>query len=136
MRAGFTPFFISPKNSPIAIAHLLKVTHCSVVYVSKDEATQTFWHDTVAKYSSTEGAVPLHEFPLCDYEDLWVGKPDEKFEMKPFPVEWIDRFALICHSSGMFSHVPRLISGISVLIMNNFDHSRLYFIPEAARFNS
>lgn len=98
MRAGFIPFVISPKNSAVAVAHLLKITNCSAVFLAGGEAIQTLAQDAI---KSVDYPVEAIMFPKLDelYDNNNSGK---RFEaLPPFPIECIDRIGLISHSSGM-----------------------------------
>ncbi|KAK0201251.1 NRPS-like enzyme [Desarmillaria ectypa] len=87
IRAGYTAFPISTRNSPAAVAHLLESTGCKNVFVSADPAMQE-----VARMQDGIKAIPMPTF-----EDLYL-----KSDSEPLPhvrPDW-EQLALILHSSG------------------------------------
>ena len=97
MRAGYIPFVISPKNSAIAIAHLLKVTNCSTIFVGGGEAVHA-----LAQEASSSSDRSIELLPLPTFDDLYSASHEtNSAEQLPcFPIDCVDKTALIAHSSG------------------------------------
>ncbi|GJJ05921.1 putative NRPS-like protein biosynthetic cluster [Clathrus columnatus] len=92
------PFLISPRNSAIAIAHLMKETKCGYVWVTdgtmKDLAEEAIEINTDIKPI-------LRRFP--SFNDLYQTEPSflpETYDDTPVPISTL---AVILHSSGSTS---------------------------------
>ncbi|KAK0449007.1 NRPS-like enzyme [Desarmillaria tabescens] len=88
IRAGYTAFPISTRNSPAAVAHLLESTGCKNLFVSADPAMQE-----VAQMNDGINAMPTPTF-----EDLYT-KDDASEPLPRMRPDW-EQLALIMHSSG------------------------------------
>ncbi|PBK64722.1 acetyl-CoA synthetase-like protein [Armillaria solidipes] len=87
IRAGYTAFPISTRNSPAAVAHLLESTGCKNLFVSADPAMQE-----VARMQDGINTIPVPTF-----EDLYLKNDSEPLpHVRP---DW-EQLALIIHSSG------------------------------------
>lgn len=96
MRLGYVPFPISTRNSAQAAAHLMRVTECHHLFVSKDAAMQDL--SKAAKETlGSDYAVETYRMP--GFEELYGGVENDPL---PEPVEHPDMngIALILHSSG------------------------------------
>lgn len=107
LRAGFTGFPISSRNSPAALAHLLAKTNVKALFVSPDDPTQNLVHAGLETLQATsqQGAasgvykpyvasIPMHgELYPADEIEPFVYLPDMKDVN-------IDAKAVILHSSG------------------------------------
>ena len=95
MYLGHTPFPISPRNSPIAVAHLIRKTGPRYLLVSGDAAMQRVAHEARAQLAQDGYEVGF--LPLPRFAELY-GEGDvpdvPKGRIEP------DRPALILHSSG------------------------------------
>ncbi|KAI9459309.1 acetyl-CoA synthetase-like protein [Russula earlei] len=100
MRAGLTVFPISPRNSPEAIAHLLKKTGTSHLLVGGEPMLQKLASASL-DLLRTEGHPELPFSDMPHFEDIYpLGGSDCTFEHYP-PVGFdLNAPALILHSSG------------------------------------
>ncbi|TFY80855.1 hypothetical protein EWM64_g3157 [Hericium alpestre] len=111
LRAGFTVFPISPRNSPEAIAHLLKKTNARHLLVGGEPilqklsaaTLQLLAKDEEAKLDLTVSPMPVFEqvYPPNASELEFTRYPNIKYDLKTH--------ALILHSSGSTSF-PKPIS--------------------------
>lgn len=99
MRAGYQAFPISPRNSPVAVAHLVRQAQSSYMFVSEDRATQRL-SATMRAHPSNDGTTSLRVLPMPSSELLFEDL-EGSFEPLP-PMEHPDcgAPALILHSSG------------------------------------
>jgi acyl-CoA synthetase (AMP-forming)/AMP-acid ligase II len=101
LRAGYAVFPISPRNSPAAIAHLLKQTGAVQLFVSSDPALQGLASTSIQLLQTNEEphSVQIYEMPI--FEDLFPAE-SAKSSVKQFPPRHFDMEApaLILHSSG------------------------------------
>lgn len=101
IRAGFTVFLLSPRNSPSAIAHLLKATKCRMLVHSTDKFVEDALSETLLLLRES-GEANLSLCHLPSYSDTY-GRRDH---VQPLPllenVE-LDDIVLISHTSGMRS---------------------------------
>ncbi|KAG7441935.1 acetyl-CoA synthetase-like protein [Guyanagaster necrorhizus] len=87
IRAGYTAFPISTRNSPAAITHLLASTACKHLFISADPAMQ--------EIARMQGGINL--IPMPTFEDLYLNNDSEPLpHVRP---DW-EQAALILHSSG------------------------------------
>ena len=98
MRAGFTVFPISPRNSPAAIAHLLLKTSPAHLIIGPEPSLKELMaisYDLIKK----DGAQPpqVSEMPFFD---ALYGTQLSPFEPLPPVKRGHDDIALIMHSSG------------------------------------
>lgn len=98
VRAGYTAFPISPRNSPAAIAHLLSKTKVSHVFVGVEQAM----HDLVAaslKVMEEPGDKKPETSVMPLFEEIY--KPlTESFELLSVEKPALETTAIILHSSG------------------------------------
>lgn len=96
IRAGYTCFVISPRNSAPAVTHLLKATSCDIVFTSSDSAMQGLISEALSGMEHPAAVGPISSFEEL-YDDNEAG-----FERLPaFQIPSMNVPALICHSSGM-----------------------------------
>jgi acyl-CoA synthetase (AMP-forming)/AMP-acid ligase II len=107
LRAGFSVFPISPRNSPEAVAHLLKKTGSNYLLVGSEPMPQKL-ADAALELLRADGhpGIPFSHMP--HYEDLYP-RDDSDGEFENYPTVKFDPGApsLILHSSGQ--HVADLI---------------------------
>ncbi|KAK7689664.1 hypothetical protein QCA50_007459 [Cerrena zonata] len=106
LRAGYVAAFISPRNSPEAIAHLLSNTNSHYIFVGSEAALQTSAIQSMdiltARYPTIRAPVI---FPMVTFEDLYhpdsqgVLNGQSEVELPPCDVKLSDS-ALFTHSSG------------------------------------
>ena len=99
-RAGYTAFPISTRNSAAAVAHLLKQTDASYIFVSGEEPLQKLARAALELFNDMD-AVPPTMCPVPSFEELYPKDDDSSFEYLPdMDVRWDDPI-IILHSSGM-----------------------------------
>lgn len=98
MCAGYQAFPISPRNSPVAVAHLLASTRSKHVFVSSDPAMQKL-ADAASK---TEGASTFEVLPMPAFEQLFSNNTDNGRFLSTERLD-LNRPAIILHSSGAYS---------------------------------
>ncbi|KAG7441925.1 acetyl-CoA synthetase-like protein [Guyanagaster necrorhizus] len=87
IRAGYTAFPISTRNSPAGVAHLLASTGYEYLFVSADSAMQE-----IARMQDGINLIPMPTF-----EDLYLNNDSEPL---PHVRPDLEQLALIIHSSG------------------------------------
>ncbi|KAJ6598643.1 hypothetical protein B0H10DRAFT_2085224 [Mycena sp. CBHHK59/15] len=106
LRAGYQAFPISPRNSDVAIAHLLRSGACNHVFVSTDPAMQKLVGAAAAKLSAAGAEVNM--IPIPRFEELF--KASAASELLP-PMRKLDLEdpAVMLHSSGSTAF-PKIIT--------------------------
>lgn len=108
MRLNLTPFPLSVRNSPIAVAHLIKKAQLIQVFVSPDPAMQRLIAEA-REILRNDGGVEievLDMIQLSDIEDGGEGAEVEnghataEIDEMMFPKVELDSTAIILHSSG------------------------------------
>lgn len=99
---GATPFLISTRNSPAAVAHLMSTTNVSAVFVSPDAQMQSLAAAALRKLVQPEGGMgsKIHKFSTPKHDDLFNSLA---VTLKPLQLPTsvtLDSPALILHSSG------------------------------------
>ena len=100
LRAGFALFLISPRNSPEAIAHLLKKTGASHLLVGGEPMLQKLAVAS-SELLRADGhpEIPVSHMP--HFEDLYPhDHSDNEFKQYPTVKFGLDVPSLILHSSG------------------------------------
>ncbi|KAI0311872.1 acetyl-CoA synthetase-like protein [Amylostereum chailletii] len=99
MRSGLTVFPISPRNSPEAVAHLLRSTAIQYLFVGTEPAMQRLVVSTMQALDRSDGAREIAVFDMPKYGELY---PEEERDFKEYPkVKYdLDAPALVLHSSG------------------------------------
>ena len=98
MRAGYTVFAISPRNSPEAVAHLLSKTEAALLLVSSEPSMVALGEAGLKIFQSSSMAPPMDHMPTFEYllssisDDTYVNYPSVHYNL--------DSPALILHSSG------------------------------------
>ena len=96
VRAGHTAFPISPRNSPAAIAHLLKTADVKILIVGREKNFQAL---AEASLSIMQGIKPsTHLMPT--FEDLYLPDSEKNFVPLPFRKPDLNETSIILHSSG------------------------------------
>ncbi|KAF5379549.1 hypothetical protein D9757_009276 [Collybiopsis confluens] len=113
IRAGYIPFPISPRNSAVAVAHLISKTNTRHIFVSGDPAMQKLAENSLALLrENTENEVVQVPKTLDCYRMpyfLELYGYQESLTSEPLPdLRGIrqDSPALIMHSSGTPSVIP------------------------------
>ncbi|KAJ7161958.1 hypothetical protein C8R43DRAFT_1233492 [Mycena crocata] len=100
MRAGLTPFFISPRTAAVGLADLLAQTNSAAVYISPDSNLLSVLSEALVIWGK-ETQIPVFDAPTFDHLhqnlDLYL-EPLEPLQVAP-----MDRTALILHTSGSTS---------------------------------
>lgn len=92
------PFLISPRNSAIAIAHLLKETRSDYVWVTDGPMLELV---EAALRSNTDLKTQCRRFP--SFDDLFHTEPSALPESYDNSVVPLSTPFVLLHSSGMFS---------------------------------
>ncbi|KAF9034495.1 acetyl-CoA synthetase-like protein [Hymenopellis radicata] len=99
MFRGGIPFFpISPRNSPAAIAHLLKTTRPSHLFISSDTPMQELMAESMALLEENDKPI-VAAMPV--YEDIYTGEREFQ-ELPPKPRD-LSATRIVAHSSGSTS---------------------------------
>ncbi|TFY54516.1 hypothetical protein EVJ58_g8816 [Rhodofomes roseus] len=102
MRAGYTPFPISTRNSPAAVAYLLEKTNAQHVLVGLDQAMQDLARDAfeILKSQSQFATVPGTS-PMPVFSDLYGADiADVAVEDVPYEQRGLEERTFLLHSSG------------------------------------
>lgn len=103
MRVGLTPFPLSIRNSPIAIAHLIKKTEIQRLFVSPDPAMQRLCKDSLAilKQDGVDvEVIPMIQFDTISDESAQAAELD-MLDLQ-VPKTDMNTLAIILHSSGKY----------------------------------
>lgn len=101
LRAGFSAFPISVRNSPVAVAHLLRVTGARAVFVSADAGMRRLAREAAQEMCGEEEGAGFSVLDVPPFEEMYGGggeagvRPEK--ERKDADV---DAVALFLHSSG------------------------------------
>ncbi|KAJ6588257.1 acetyl-CoA synthetase-like protein [Mycena capillaripes] len=112
LRAGYQAFPISPRNSDIAIAHLLQSTDCTHVFVSADDAMQKLAGAAVGRMSAK-----IKLLPVPTFEELFAPS-DPPVLLPPMHKTSLDAPAVILHSSGSTAF-PKIITFTFRILMES-----------------
>ncbi|KIY47791.1 acetyl-CoA synthetase-like protein [Fistulina hepatica ATCC 64428] len=106
MRAGFLAYLISPRNSPVAIAHLLSVKQARHFILSSEPHIQQLAREATEELKNSKG-IEMGVFPMPHFEDLYHCAPEvvpaegpSTFDPLPERVDSLDDAMFIVHSSG------------------------------------
>ncbi|KAI5119742.1 hypothetical protein M0805_008672 [Coniferiporia weirii] len=96
-RAGLTAFPISPRNSPTAVAHLIRKTKVTHILVGHEQASRTL-SDMTLELLNNDGEGKPRTSLMPSYEEIYTSDA----EFKPFPLVKpdLDSIVLYLHSSG------------------------------------
>jgi hypothetical protein len=99
-RADCVAFLISPRNSPAAIAHLLRATGTNHLFVGHEQALQDLASASLQalKITHADFLLPTTSAPPL-FEELYRGA-DEPFEPLPLYRGEMSTASFILHSSG------------------------------------
>ncbi|CAL1699315.1 unnamed protein product [Somion occarium] len=99
IRAGYTVFPISPRNSAVAVAHLLTKTSAERVFVGPEVGLQDLAAASLKIMSQAGTACPILD-TVPPFESFYPKISEADFEpLTPFKPNWDDP-AVIMHSSG------------------------------------
>lgn len=100
MRLGATAFLISPRNSAVAVANMLKGANCHVVIMNTDTVISDLVHGASALLEK-EHELTLIEAP--SFQELYLADAASFKRLPPCQGIEMEVPALILHSSGMES---------------------------------
>ena len=107
LRAGFSVFPISPRNSPDAIAHLLKKTGSRYLLIGGEPKLQKL-AAAALELLRAEGHPEIPSSDMPHFEDLYPHNDlNGEFENYPEVKFDLDAPSLILHSSGQLYRVSR-----------------------------
>lgn len=98
IRAGFIVLLLSPRNSPPALAQLLKSTRCQMLVHSTDKLVEKTLAETLALLRKSEEA-PMSLCRLPSYDETYR----RRHPVHPLPQDLSahpDDVVLITHTSG------------------------------------
>lgn len=98
-RAGFIAFPVSPRNSATAIAHLLRQTGVSFIFVGGDVPLQNLANASLELLKGSDAPLPMI-CPLPSFRELYPKHSDPDFEFLPAMIVRWDDPIIILHSSG------------------------------------
>ena len=103
MRRGYAIIPISPRNSPAAIAHLIKTVCVQCILVGREQSTSDLTNESLIalKENYSDQIAPPKLIPMPCFEDLFRDTGDS-FETLPHAPEGSDDIVLYIHSSGIY----------------------------------
>lgn len=104
MRANFIAFPISPRNSPMAVAHLINKVGVTHVFVGREQALIDLNNNAFTILKRSYPSIPLpgqSSMPLFD--DLFLPPSEHVLSPQDIPYERTnpDSVIIIIHSSGL-----------------------------------
>ena len=99
IRLGCTAFMISPRNSPAAVADLLRQSECNVLLVSSEPSILELSKLSLEQLPS--GETPRIVMDAPSYEDLYKAAGETFESLPPYVDAGMDSTALMLHSSGL-----------------------------------
>ncbi|THH15912.1 hypothetical protein EW146_g4654 [Bondarzewia mesenterica] len=123
MRLGIVPFSISPRNSPVAVAHLISKTHVIQLFVSPDPAMQRLAAESL-KLLEKDG-IHVDILPMIQYHQVSDASElamQEDLNMQFDKLE-LDNTAVMLHSSDGMGLVNITWSCTSGIIMGSYKPS-------------
>ncbi|KAF8989318.1 hypothetical protein BDQ17DRAFT_1288574 [Cyathus striatus] len=127
MLAGFVPFPISSRNSPAAVAHLLRVGDCKAIIFSEDDATQAQAKKAFdIFYENEPNASPVVVISVPTYEDLFENPEISKNypPLRKLGNVTHDSVCIIIHSSGSVSFPKPIKTTYRMLIQYGLETSK------------
>ena len=115
MRADLAVFPISPRNSAIAVAHLLQKVQVDHVLLGHERAMQELVASAFDILRSDHKTLPSTSF-MPQFEDLYGGSDVQWAPLPPMGKQDITEIAMILHSSGMNISISPAIPSDSSLI--------------------
>lgn len=97
VRAGHIAFPISPRNSPAAIAHLLKMANVKHLIVGQEKNFQLL---AEASLALLQGNRPPRMHLMPKFEDIYLPNSEKDFVPLSFKKPDLNETAIILHSSG------------------------------------
>ncbi|KAI0050775.1 acetyl-CoA synthetase-like protein [Auriscalpium vulgare] len=97
LRLGLVAFPISPRNSPIAVAHLIRSSHVIQLFVSPDAAMQQLASQVVDLLLKEDVAIEL--LPMIRFTEVADGDPDAELSIE-VKRRGMDDDLILIHSSG------------------------------------
>ncbi|KAJ7618680.1 hypothetical protein FB45DRAFT_755992 [Roridomyces roridus] len=115
MSVGYKAFPISPRNSELAVQHLLKASDCTHILTTNDESTQKLTRAAAIGLASEGGTLTLIPAPTFEalFEPPVVGDDPLPGVCKPRE----DDLAIMLHSSGSTS-LPKVIKITQLSLMH------------------
>ncbi len=103
MRRGYAIIPISPRNSPAAVAHLIKTVCVQCILVGGEQSMSELTNESLISLKENYGdqIAPPQLIPMPCFEDLFRDTGDS-FERLPRVPEGSDNIVLYIHSSGIY----------------------------------
>lgn len=103
LRAGYTIFPISPRNNPVAVAHLLATTCSTHLLLSAEPSIHSLATAAIDKLQANAAPHDIKVLEMPVFEDLFpLSTGAATFELFRSRQLSMDDPALILHSSGSF----------------------------------
>lgn len=99
IRAGYTVLLLSPRNSPPALAHLLKSTKCRMLVHSTDKFIEEVLAETLELLRES-GEAPMSLCHLPGYSETY-GRQDHVQPLPRLSNVHSNDLAVILHTSGL-----------------------------------
>ncbi|KAF8997175.1 hypothetical protein BDQ17DRAFT_1411496 [Cyathus striatus] len=125
--AGFVPFPISNRNSPAAVAHLLRVGDCGAILFSEDDATKAQAEKAFSIFYENEpNASPVVVISVPTYEDLFENTEISKNypPLRKLGNVTHDSVCIIIHSSGSVSFPKPIKTTYRMLLQQGLETSK------------
>ncbi|KDQ07667.1 hypothetical protein BOTBODRAFT_166803 [Botryobasidium botryosum FD-172 SS1] len=104
IRAGYTAFPISPRNSPEAVAHLLHQTGSTHLVVGNEQALRELAQSALGLVARQhQRASAIVDIPIPAFGDLYIENDVDFEPLPPMVTPDFTQTALILHSSGSTS---------------------------------
>ncbi|EPS94433.1 hypothetical protein FOMPIDRAFT_1038850 [Fomitopsis schrenkii] len=102
IRANCAAFLVSPRNSPLAVAHLINKVGVSHILVSRDQAMQDLVNEALDILTTRYGSKQLPtQSPMLLFEDLFPPlRSADDYAPPPYVNSGPEARAIILHSSG------------------------------------
>lgn len=118
IRANCAAFLVSPRNSPLAVAHLINKVGVSHILVSRDQAMQDLVNEALDILTTRYGSKQLPtQSPMLLFEDLFPPlRSADDYAPPPYVNSGPEARAIILHSSGKLHGVHGTHSGWFVYV--------------------
>jgi acyl-CoA synthetase (AMP-forming)/AMP-acid ligase II len=99
IRAGYTAFPISQRNSAAAVAHLLSATNVTHMLVGEEQSMQSLANAALEIMKTSLTKIPATSL-MPHFEDIYIEEAEATFRLLPPTRPQLIEPAIIFHSSG------------------------------------
>ena len=99
IRAGYTAFPISQRNSAAAVAHLLSATNVTHMLVGEEQSMQSLANAALEIMKTSSTKMPATSL-MPHFKDIYIEEADATFRPLPANRPQLIEPAIIFHSSG------------------------------------